>query len=215
MKKTILLLLASVCLYGCGASVKTVIRGEFDKSGRVAVMPFSGKDEDTGLSLSEAFTTYLMDAGFDVIERAQLEKVLTEQKVSLSGVMDTEAMVQAGKLAGVGAIVTGSYRVRREETRTVTRLPMQPRPAPQGPGRRMQPGRPGPGKTPGQGPGQTRIDSNMVFSGLTVKFVDVNTGRVLLSCSSEKDYDADSVNKALTAMAESIKKELEKEKGGK
>lgn len=214
MKKTMLLLLASVFFYGCGASVKTVIRGDFDKSGRVAVMPFSGKDEDTGLSLSEAFTTYLMDAGFDVIERAQLEKVLTEQKVSLSGVMDTEAMVQAGKLAGVGAIVTGSYRVRREETRTVTHQPKQLRPAPQGPGKRAPVRRPVPWQGPA-GPSQTRIDSNMVFSGLTVKFVDVNTGRVLLSCSSEKDYDADLVNKALAAMAESIKKKLEKEKGEK
>ncbi|MDO8804100.1 MAG: CsgG/HfaB family protein [Elusimicrobiota bacterium] len=213
MKRIIMLLLTSAFLAGCGAPVKTVIRGEVDPSGRVAVMPFSGKDEDTGLSLSEAFTTYLMDAGFDVIERAQLEKVLGEQKVSLSGAMDAQAMVQAGKLAGVGVIVTGSYRVRREETRTVTHQPMQPRPMPQGPGKRMQPGRPGPGKGPGQGPGgpaQTRIDSNTVFSGLTVKFVDVNSGRVLLSCSTQKDYDADSVNKALSAMAVSIRKKLKK-----
>ena len=212
MKKKTLLFLAAFCLAGCGAGVKTVIRGELDPSGRVAVMPFSGKDEDTGLSLAEAFTTYLMDAGFEVIERAQLDAVLKEQKVSLSGAMDPKAMAQVGKLAGVGVIVTGSYRIRREETRTVSHQPGLPNQPPPRQGRRLAPlHRPGPGK----GKGETRIESNTVFSGLTVKFVDVNTGRVLLSSSSEKDYDADSVNKALSAMARSIKKNLEKEKGEK
>lgn len=214
MKKTIFLVLAAAALAGCGAGVKTVIRGDFDPSERVAVMPFSGKDEDTGLSLAEAFTTYLMDAGFEVIERAQLDAVLKEQKVSLSGAMDPKAMAQVGRLAGVGVIVTGSYRERREETRTVSHQPGMPHQPPPRQGKRMAPlHRPGPGQ--GKGKGETRIESNTVFSGLTVKFVDVNTGRVLLSSSSEKDYDADSVNKALSAMAGSIKKNLEKEKGEK
>jgi len=68
-----------------------------------------------------------------------------------------------------------------------------------------------------QAPGkaETRIKRNTVFRGLTVKFVDVNSGRVLMSSSAEKEYDADSVNKALSAMARSIKKNLEKARGGR
>lgn len=205
MKKMILLLLTAASLAACGGSVKTVIRGEFDRSGRVAVMPFSGKDRDTSLSLAEAFSTYLMDAGFDVMERAQLEKVLGEQKASLSGAMAAEDIAQVGKLAGVRAVVTGSYRVRREKVRTVTPRVKLP-PSPGRPGKRPLP-------PPRQVPGDVREETSTIFSGLTVKFVDVNTGRVLLSCSSEKNYDADSVNKALSAMAGSIKKELEKRKG--
>jgi len=189
-------------LAACGASVKTVVRGEFDPGARVAVMPFSGRDEEIGLSLGEAFSTYLMDAGFDVMERAQLEKVMGEQKASLSGALADSDMAQVGKLAGVKAVVTGSYRVRREHVRTVTRSVKLP-PVPARPGKRPKP-------APRQVPGDVREETNTIFSGLTVKFVDVNTGRVLLSCSSENDYDADSVNKALAAMAKSIKKELEK-----
>jgi hypothetical protein len=45
--------------------------------------------------------------------------------------------------------------------------------------------------------------------------VDVSTGKVLMSSSAGKDCDADSVNDALADMAASIKKTLEKEKGGK
>jgi curli biogenesis system outer membrane secretion channel CsgG len=201
MKKLILLSVTASLLCGCGAGVRTVIRGSFDPAGRVAVMPFSGRDAETGLSLSEAFTTYLMDAGFDVIERAQLEAVLSEQKTSLSGLTD-ETLTRVGKLAGVRAVVTGSYRVRREKVRTVTPQVKMP-PAPRRPGNR-------PLRPVKQVPGDVREETNTIFSGLTVKFVDVNTGRVLISCSSEKNYDADSVNKALSAMAESIKKNLEK-----
>ncbi|MCM2266840.1 MAG: CsgG/HfaB family protein [Elusimicrobiales bacterium] len=207
MKRLLLTVLAAAALAACGAKVRTAVRGDFDPAGRVAVMPFSGRDEETGLSLAEAFTTYLMDAGFEVMERAQLEKVLGEQKAALSGAMAPEELAQVGKLAGVRAVVTGSYRVRRENVRTVTPAVKAP-PMPARPGRRPQPG-------VKQVPGQVRVETNTIFSGLTVKFVDVTTGRILLSSSVEKDYDADSVNKALAAMAESIKETLQKGKGEK
>lgn len=207
MSRLPVLLLLAALLAGCGAGVRTVVRGDFDASARVAVLPFSGKDEETNLSLAEAFTTYLMEAGFDVMERAQLEKVLAEQKISLSGAVDAGSMSQVGRLAGVRAIVTGSYRVRRENVRTVT------------PGVKMPPVRTRPDRRPPPGvrqaPGQVRVETSTVFSGLTVKFVDVATGRVLLSSSAEKDYDAESVSKALAAMAGSIKEALEKGKGEK
>lgn len=207
MKKILLMSVLAATLTGCGASVKTVVRGEFDPAARVAVLPFSGRDEETALSLAEAFSTYLMDAGFEVVERAQLEKVLAEQKVSLSGALDEADIANVGKLAGVRAVVTGSYRVRRENVRTVTPQVKMP-PAPGRPGKRPQPLNP-----PRQAPGAVREETKTIFSGITVKFVDVKTGRVLLSCSSQKDYDANSVNKALSAMAASIKKELVKRKG--
>lgn len=203
MKKLALLLMAAA-LSGCGAGIKTVVRGGFDASGRIAVMPFGGKDAETDLSLSEALTTYLMEAGFDVIERAQLEDVLREQKISLSGATN-ETIVKVGKLAGVNVVVTGAYRVRKENIRTETRHVDVP-PLPRKPG----------GRQPGgvkQVTDSVRVETATIFSGLTVKFVDVNTGRVLISCSSEKDYDADSVDDALSDMAESIKKSLDKEKG--
>lgn len=207
MRKLLLLAAAAGVLAGCGAGVKTVARGSLDPAARVAVMPFSGRDEETGLSLAEAFTTYLMDAGFEVMERAQLEKVLAEQKMSLSGALGQEDLAQVGKLAGVRAVVTGSYRVRKENVRTVTPVAKLP-PVPARPGRR-------PPQGVKQVPGQVRVETNTIFSGLTVKFVDVSTGRVLLSSSVERDYDAESVNKALAAMAESIKETLEKGEGGR
>jgi len=207
MKKYALILIAALFSAACGAGVKTVVREGFNTAGRVAVMPFSGKADDVGLSLSEAFTTYLMDAGFDVIERAQMESVLKEHKISLSGAMAPETMAQLGRLAGVSVIVTGSYVMRSEEIRTVTRGVMPPGRVPKG-GQRRPPGA-------RQGPGDVRVESNIFFSGLTVKFVDVNTGRVLMSTSSEKDYNADSVNKALASMAKSIRETLKNKKGEK
>ena len=200
MRRLAPLCLAAALLAGC-ASVKTVRRGALAPDARVAVMPFGGRDAETGLSLAEAFTTYLMGAGFDVVERAQLEGVLAEQKISLSGALAPGDLALVGRLAGVSAVVTGSYRVRRERVRTVTPRVKLP-PVPARPGKRPQPVR--------QEPGEVREETRTVFSGLTVKFVDPGTGRVLLSSSAEKDYDARSVNRALAAMADSIKKELAK-----
>ncbi|MDA8242999.1 MAG: hypothetical protein M0025_02635 [Elusimicrobia bacterium] len=203
--RSLLAAAAASLLCGCGAGVKTVVRDGLAPSAKVAVMPFSGRDKDTGLSLAEAFTTYLMDDGFDVMERAQLESVLKEQKMSLSGAMGPGDLEQIGRLTGISAVVTGSYQVREERVRTVTPKVVLP-PPPGKPNKRpLRPVR--------QVPGEVRTETATVFRGLTVKFVDVNTGRVLLSCSSEKEYAADSVNEALAAMAKSIKKELEKRKG--
>ena len=52
---------------------------------------------------------------YDVIERAQLEKVLGEQGMGMTGIIDQSSAVQAGKIAGadyvvLGTIVSASYR---------------------------------------------------------------------------------------------------------
>ena len=205
MKALAFAITAALFLSGCGSGIRTVARPEFNPAGRMAVMPFSGSDDDVGLSLAEAFTTYLMEAGFDMIERAQIERILKEQRTSRSGAFDTDTLMQIGTLANVDVIVTGAYRTRREEIRTVTQYSRQPLARP-GKLRRQAKLRPL--------PGNLRIEINTVFSGLTVKFVDVGTGRVLMSSSSEKEYNADSINRALADMAESIRKTQGKKKGG-
>jgi len=80
----------------------------------VAVFPFretNVRTENTkiGDTISEMITTELIQTNrFYVMERAQLQKVLEEQSLSQSGVVDSETAVEVGKLVGLEVVVIGS-----------------------------------------------------------------------------------------------------------
>ena len=50
----------------------------------------------------------LLKAGYDVVDRQQLEKIIKEQKMSASGLTRVQDMAQLGKIAGLRAIVMGT-----------------------------------------------------------------------------------------------------------
>ncbi len=79
---------------------------------RVAVFPFGTAGSDStlsGASVSEMFTTAIVQTRcFMVVERHQLDKVLHEQDLELSDVMDQETAVKVGELIGVEAVIVGS-----------------------------------------------------------------------------------------------------------
>jgi len=65
--------------------------------------------EDMGAIVAEWFITALVKAGrFDVVERAMLKKIITEQKISMTGVIDESTATQLGKLLGVKIIISGT-----------------------------------------------------------------------------------------------------------
>jgi TolB-like protein len=82
---------------------------------RVAVLDFEQKGtqeiqgKQVGEIVAEWMTTALVRTGrFDVIERAQLQKILKEQQLGMSGMINQETAVKVGELLGVKVIVTGS-----------------------------------------------------------------------------------------------------------
>jgi TolB-like protein len=79
---------------------------------RVAVVEFvdlKGNTSDFGRYLAEELITRLFQTGkFKVIERQLLNKVITEQKLSLTGIIDPASAQKLGKLLGVDAICSGS-----------------------------------------------------------------------------------------------------------
>lgn len=79
---------------------------------KVAVIEFSdlnGRVTEFGKYLAEELITRLfMTKKFEVIERQLLNKVLKEQKLSLTGVLDPSSVKTIGTLLGVDAIVSGT-----------------------------------------------------------------------------------------------------------
>ncbi len=86
--------------------------GEIGERMSIAVLPFSSQGiggELNGVDLlDKLITAFVHSKRFKVIERAQLEKILNEQKLGLSGIVDANTAAEIGKGIGVDAVVLGS-----------------------------------------------------------------------------------------------------------
>jgi len=77
----------------------------------VAVMDFEsvGSEEHLGKAVAEIMRTELINTGqFRVLERSQLYRALSEQKLQKSGLIDNKSVVELGKLLGANFIIIGS-----------------------------------------------------------------------------------------------------------
>lgn len=77
----------------------------------VAVMDFEsvGSEEHLGKAVAEIMRTELINTGqFLVLERSQLDRALSEQKLQKSGLIDDKSVVELGKLLGANFIIIGS-----------------------------------------------------------------------------------------------------------
>jgi len=105
--RLLLLLLAVTVLTPCRAEA------EFKKT-KIAVLDFQLQGEtfdnpDMGTIVAEWFITAMVREGrFDVVERRLLEKVLNEQKLAMTGIVDASSASQIGKVLGVKVVITGS-----------------------------------------------------------------------------------------------------------
>ncbi len=71
-----------------------------------------------GMGSAETFNDHLvlelLGLGLDVVERKQLDKVTSEQALSLSGLTETDKSIALGKILAVEAILTGNIDIRQE-----------------------------------------------------------------------------------------------------
>jgi TolB-like protein len=88
-------------------------QADFKKT-KIAVLDFQMQGEqnasaDMGKIVAEWMITGLVETGrFDVIERRLLEKILEEQKLGATGLIDANTAAQLGKILGVKTIVAGT-----------------------------------------------------------------------------------------------------------
>ena len=84
------------------------------KKTKIAVLDFQmqgdqANSKDMGKIVAEWLITGLVETGrFDVIERRLLEKLLEEQKLGVTGIIDANSAAQLGKILGVKTIVSGT-----------------------------------------------------------------------------------------------------------
>ncbi len=83
-----------------------------ERKSKIAIMEFpdlQGNVSELGKFIPEELTTRLfMTRRFEVVERSLLNKVLEEQNLGMTGLVDVSSAAQIGKMLGVEAIVTGT-----------------------------------------------------------------------------------------------------------
>jgi len=80
---------------------------------KIAVFPFQTKGSFQNLDignviLDKMITSFVNQGRFNVMERAEIEKILKEQQLEMSGVVDASTAARVGKGAGLDAILMGS-----------------------------------------------------------------------------------------------------------
>ncbi len=87
----------------------------FEGTPMVAILPFLNDSptatlDDMELGFAELFQSALSEVpGVRLVERQALEKILSEQKLSESGLVDDSTAVALGKLAGAQILLSGSF----------------------------------------------------------------------------------------------------------
>lgn len=95
--------------------ISSAITEDIAKAGKktIAVVDFTdlqGNMTELGRFLAEELSVDLTLSanGFEVIDRTHLKSILTEHKLSVTGLVDPNTVKKLGQIAGVDAIVTGS-----------------------------------------------------------------------------------------------------------
>lgn len=127
--KNILLTLIVFCFvgnaYAGAASAKltsladSLIKGYLDKFGQkknvIAIFPLNCdsklEKQRIGFAVSEIMShRFVASKVFTVVERGELSKLLTEQKLQASGAVESETAVKLGKILGAGVILVGNVQ---------------------------------------------------------------------------------------------------------
>lgn len=128
MKKMIIpILLCSALFWVCSppaaVSLQIMKPAEINLPGikKIAIVDFQGP-ERSGSQIATLLQSYLMQSDyFEIMERDQLKRILDEQNLGMSGVVDETSAVQVGRLLGVDAMLFGeatSYEVEPDERGT-------------------------------------------------------------------------------------------------
>lgn len=106
MKKCLLLFLLLILISCSGRPmVNTSVNKNvnFNRSSRMAIVP--GAASSFGLLLPDALLTEFLGLGFNIVERNEIAKLLREQNLSLSGILENQDYSKIGKIANIETLI--------------------------------------------------------------------------------------------------------------
>lgn len=78
------------------------------KANKVAVLPFKAPTELIGVSVADLWVTEVLRSGrYELVERSQLNQVLNEAELALSG-LSAQRAAEMGQMMGADAVIVGT-----------------------------------------------------------------------------------------------------------
>ncbi len=107
-------------------SQKVIQEAQANSIKRVAVMEFAaidGEESPEGKLFAERIISILInDGSLNVIERSRIDKVLEEQKLQASGIIDSSTAKGIGEVLGVDAVLMGTVARLEDKSEVNSRL---------------------------------------------------------------------------------------------
>ncbi len=110
-------LLAALLMWACAPKSVLSPSYDFNQINRIGIMAFSNTWADLN-GVENLFAKYLIRSGFKVVERAQLESILREHNIAVSGYLSPDTTREIGRILGVDVLLIGevsSYTPARTE----------------------------------------------------------------------------------------------------
>ena len=114
VKSSLIVLIGAIFMSGCAqkVSVRALQPAEVSRAAltkKVAVTPFQNDQPNISGKIEAGLAKHKLDGKqyFTIISRQDLNKVLTEQKIQNSGIIDPSTATEVGKLIGAQAIISG------------------------------------------------------------------------------------------------------------
>lgn len=108
MQKYLIILILSLITSCASRAIEVNRQYNPNWARRIAVLDFKAKDTNFGGMVSNIFAKHLLMIGYNVVERQELQRILAEQKLNLSGVIAYDQIKQVGRLSGVDALLMGN-----------------------------------------------------------------------------------------------------------
>ncbi len=211
----------------CACTPKTVLSPSYDFSqiNRIGIMAFSNSWADLN-GVENLFAKYLIRNGFKVVERAQLESVLREHNISVSGYLAPDTTREIGRILGVDVLLVGevsSYSPARTELAMTASRRTESRPIMTQDVMRMPDGT----YVGYQRPAGTQVSNSVDMRpteytinakvALIAKLIDVETAEIIWigSDSEESSRPLDAADYMARQLVKSFTKELSKQESKK
>jgi hypothetical protein len=99
-----------------------VISQGIDKNNRIAIINISSRDKGQSTFVAGELEHLLVNDGFLVVDRVELDKLRAEQEFQLSFEVDDSTVVDIGKFIGADLVITGSITGERDMRRLRLRV---------------------------------------------------------------------------------------------
>ena len=109
--KRINLLIFSLLVVTCSTSGEYFTADvDFSKYSRIAVFPLTDYPlaQGSGLQVADILSMKLLGSNLTILDRSQTSRILQEQKIGESGIINESTAPEIGNILGVQAILTGS-----------------------------------------------------------------------------------------------------------